>query len=568
MLSPGRFAPATALAAVLPALLAACSLLSQSKEVAELAVEGESRTLRDHRDPRGALAERRPDLLVIAIDGIDRDLLYRMLRAGELPNLARLLGGRRAGGFPHAHLDDRVLTTLPSNTFTAWAALFTGEVPARSGIPSNEFFIRERGQFAAPGPVSTDDATPSMKSYSEDYADDLLTAPTIYQQIRARDPGVRIWVSMSQFHRGADRLLMARRSVLADAFRIFLDNTLTGKDDRDRMEVYAALDREVLATLAAAVGDPDQPVPDLLTLYLAGSDLFAHVAEAGPDAARRTYLTEVVDPGLGELHAALARRRALADRYVVVVSDHGHTPVLHDERHALGDRDDGEGPRDVLRAAGFRVRPAGWKVEERDFQAVLAYGGAFAFVYLADRSTCPRAGSDCDFRRPPRFEEDVLPAAEAYLRSARGAPPVPALRGALDLVLVRRGSQGAFQVYLGGGKLEDVDRYLARAPREAYVEVARRLRELAVGPAGDRAGDILLVTRSGAERDVHHRYYFSHTYRSWHGSPSRQDSEIPFILAHPKKSRRELAALAARKLGDAPGIDQVGRLLVDLRLER
>ena len=562
MQSLHRFAPALA-------LLAACSLASQSKEVAELAIEGQSRDLGEKEARRTAATERRPDLLVIGIDGVDRDLLYRMLRAGELPGLARLLGGRGAS-FPHAHFDDRVLTTLPSNTFTAWAALFTGRPPAENGIPSNEFFIRAKGQFAAPGPVSFTDTTPSMKSYTGDYADDLLTAPTIYQQIRARDPGVRIWVSMSHFHRGANRLLTARRTLLADAFRVFLDNTVTGKDDKGRMAVYANIDREVLATLTSAIDDvdEDEPLPDVLTLYLAGTDLFAHVAEAGPDRARRRYLIEVVDPGLRKLHAALARRGGLANRYVMVVSDHGHTPVENDDRHALGSRHDGEGPRDVLQAAGFRVRPAEWKVNEDDFQSVIAYGGAMAFVYLADRSTCADEGSSCDFRRPPRWREDVLPVAEAFLRSSRGAGPVPALRGTVDMVMVRRGSEGPFQIYLGDGEVEDIDRHLARAPHAGYVQVSRRLRQLAVGPEGDRAGDILLLARGGAERDIRDRYYFSHSYRSWHGSPSRRDSEIPFILAHPGKSRRELATAAGRALGDAPDIERVGRLLVDLRLER
>ncbi len=549
-------------------ILSGCALLSQSKEVAELAAEGESRDLPADHARRSPLTEKRPDLFIVGIDGVDRDLLYQMLRAGQLPNLARLIGGRRGRDFPHADLDERVLSTLPSNTLTAWAALFTGAKPADNGIASNEFFIRDKGQYAAPGPVSTDDATPSMKSYSEDYADDLLTAPTIYQQIRQRDPGVRIWVSMSQFHRGADRLLMASRSVLTDAFRVFLDQTLTGKDDATRMETYAALDREVLDTLASQLADRDRALPDVLTLYLAGTDLFAHVAHAGPDAARRTYLTEVVDPGLGKVVDALARRGGLRDRYVVVISDHGHTPVLGDEQHALGDRDDGKRPADVLEETGFRVRPAGWKADKDDFQAVIAYNGAFGFVYLADRSTCAEKGSSCDFRRPPRGDEDVLPAAEAFHRANQGDSPVPALRGTLDLILVRRGSEGPFRVYLGGGKTADIDRALALAPHPTYVAVDSRLRDLAVGPHGDRAGDILLITRSGAAADIHGRYYFSHTYRSWHGSPSRRDSEIPFILAHPMKTSRELTAVADRHLGRRAVIDEVGRLLVDLRLER
>jgi len=557
-----RFTPALA-------LLAACSLLSSTKEVAELAIEGETRDLPVHQRPRTAATERRADLLVIAIDGVDRALLYQMLRAGELPGLARLLGGGGAN-FPHAHFDDRVLTTFPSNTFTAWAALFTGRPPGENGIPSNEFFIRNRGSFAAPGPVSFNDPTPAVKILTEDYADKFLTAPTIYQRIRRHDPGVRIWVSMSQFHAGADLLLFARRRVLLDAFRVFLDNTVTGKDDAGRMATYASLDREVLDTAAAKVNgiDDDEPLPDVFTIYLAGTDLFAHVAKSGPDRARRRYLKEVVDPGLVRLRAAFNRRGGLTNRYVVVISDHGHTPVLEDERHALGSRDDREGPRDVLQAAGFRVRPFKWKTKDNDFQSVLAFGGAVAFVYLADRSTCADEGASCDFRRPPRWREDVLVAADAFHRASRAGEAIAKMRGTLDLVLVREGSEGPFRVYAGDGQLEDVADHLARHPREGYVDVVRRLRDLAIGPHGDRAGDILLLTRSGAEASIEDRYYFSRAYRSWHGSPSRQDSEIPFILAHPQKSRRELAALAQGALGDQPSIHRVGDLLVDLRLGR
>ena len=47
-----------------------------------------------------------------------------------------------------------------------------------------------------------------------------------------------------------------------------------------------------------------------------------------------------------------------------------------------------------------------------------------------------------------------------------------------------------------------VDAYLAREPRERYVDVERRLRELAVGPRGDHAGDVLLLARNGNEADA------------------------------------------------------------------
>ena len=54
--------------------------------------------------------------LIIGFDGVNRHVLYDLLRAGQLPNLGALLGGRLGDaevGFPHAHLSDRVLTVLP-----------------------------------------------------------------------------------------------------------------------------------------------------------------------------------------------------------------------------------------------------------------------------------------------------------------------------------------------------------------------------------------------------------------------------------------------------------------------
>jgi hypothetical protein len=560
-------------AVVAGALGTGCVFFRQSKELVKVIAHGESRRLRDEHGPRSALTEQRPDLLIIAIDGIDRDLLYGMLRRGELPGLQRFLGPRRGGEFLHAHLDDSVLSVLPSSTIPAWTSLFTGVSPARHGVAGNEFFVRERRALAAPVPVSFADATPVLESYTEDYADDLVRVPTIYQQIRERDPGVRIWVSMSQLHQGADWLLMARRTVAASAFKLFLEGLLSGQSDQHQMEVYGTLDGELIEVVGERLDRLEQgePAPDVLTVYLAGGDLFAHTAQMGPDRARRAYLRDVLDAKLAALHGSLSRRGALQDRFVIVVSDHGHTQVLHDDRHALGSGDDGE-PPDVLRAAGFRVRPFEWKVpDDHDYQAVIAYGGATAFVYLADRSGCAKSGQVCDFRRPPRFDEDVLPVAEAFYRSSRDGAPVAQMQGTIDLVLTRRplrfGEEDRpFQVYVGDGRLEDVASHLARHPRAGYVLVDERLRDLGAGRLGERAGDILLIARDGAERNIADRYYFSATYQSWHGSPSSKDSQVPFILAHPQRTRAELRALVRRLPGRSPRLHHVGCLLVDLRL--
>jgi len=66
----------------------------------------------------------------------------------------------------------------------------------------------------------------------------------------------------------------------------------------------------------------------------------------------------------------------------------------------------------VLKQSGYRVRKPLLTLGalDRDYQAVLAYQGFMAYVYLADRSTCAEEHQPCDWPKPPRFKEDVLPA--------------------------------------------------------------------------------------------------------------------------------------------------------------
>lgn len=514
-----------------------------------------------------AAAPTEPSLLLFAIDGVNRSLLYDMLHRGELPVLASLLAadGRT---FPHAHFDDRLLSTLPSSTLAAWATLFTGVPPAEHGVTGNEFFIREQRRFAAPAPVSIIDPEPVIETYTKGYANDLLKAPTVYEQLRKRRPNLSSWVSMSQFYRGATRLLLADRTVVADAFKALLSDALAKAGPEG---IYAELDEEVIDTLCDTL--ERDPAPHVITVYLTGTDHYAHGSESGPDVARRQYLREVLDPSLARLKKQLEARNALRERYVVVTSDHGHTEVLHDERHALSTDSEKDPPR-VLENAGFRLRPFDLHVaDDHPFQSVLAYGGAMAYVYLADRSTCVDAEARCDWTRPPRFTEDVLVAAEAFYRANATGHAAPKLRGTLDLILTRRPRPFAeedlpFEVYVGDGKLEPLGKYLETHPRPTYVAFEARLRDLAAGRYGERAGDILLLAHSGDVEKLEERYYFAGLYHSWHGSPSRRDSEVPLILAHPRRTTAELRAQADAFMGKGRQQDVTPLLLELLAPER
>jgi hypothetical protein len=253
-----------------------------------------------------------------------------------------------------------------------------------------------------------------------------------------------------------------------------------------------------------------------------------------------------------------------------VTSDHGHTEVMKDDAHALSTKD-GNDPPAVLEKAGYRVRPFEAEVNDSNpFQSVLAYQGAIAYVYLADRSTCAGQSTVCDWTRPPRYEADVLPAAEAFHRNNLDCTLAPGMRGALDLILTRRPVPVAendlpFEVYIGNGKTESLDEHLRAHPHPSYIAFASRLRDLAVGPHGERAGDVLLVANNGDRERVEDRYYFATPYHSWHGSPSVQDSRIPLMVAHPKRRTAELQTIVRPFLGRDPRAQDVGALLIGLR---
>lgn len=534
-------------------------------QAAQFWVAGEQVELREtDADERPAPADR-PKLLVLAIDGIDRHLLYRLLENGELPEMAKLLGGD-GQSFPHAYFHDGLLSTLPSSTAVSWATIMTGVEPAEHGVAGNEYFVRGTGEFAAPVPVTVEDATPVFEIYTDGYANDLLGAPTVYERMRERDPGVRVWVAMHQYYRGADRLILTDRTAMLDAFQsLFATHVTAPLTGAQTLSLFQELDEEIVENMDDLM--ESEPAADVITLYMPGLDHYAHITDAPPDESRTTYLKQGLEPLMKELRETLAETGALENRYIVLVSDHGHTGVVHDDAHSLGMDGEGE-PREVLEAGGFTVRPYQMAVDDDAFfDSVLAYQGAMAYVYIADRTTCANRGGPCDWTRPAR-RADIDEAAELFYRNNEQGLLVPEMQGTLDMVLVRRhrADGDVFEVYRGDGDSQPVDDYLATHPHPQYVAVSERLRALTDGRYGDRAGDVILVAHNGDRGRREARYYFAPLYHSWHGSPSHRDSDIPLILAHRHKSAAELQALVDQSLDGSHASRRIADLLLRLRL--
>src|SRR5262249_46572706 len=154
-------------------------------------------------------------------------------------------------------------------------------------------------------------------------------------------------------------------------------------------------------------------------------DIFTHYSEDRLDGQVR-YLERVTDKNIGNVLDAYRRKAALANTYVIVLSDHGQIPTLKEERNELG-ADDEKSPFALLERSGYRVRKPLLTLPNPDpsFQAVFAYQGFMAYVYLADRSTCARKHQACVWAKPPRFKQDVLPALRAFDKANRTGALVP-----------------------------------------------------------------------------------------------------------------------------------------------
>jgi hypothetical protein len=500
-----------------------------------------------------------PRVLVFAIDGAGYNELMRAIGSGKATHLQALLGAEQQNGqFTHSYSVPDAISILPSTTMAAWSSIFTGQPPAQTGVPGNEWFVREQRQFFAPGPVSVTDTGDFLKMLTEGLVGNALQTPTLYEVLG----GLRSHVSLAPVYRGATLFTTVDPLGFVNLMAKFVIGAVSVSSANQ--EPYATIDLDSVAKLTAAL--KEHGVPILQVVYLPGTDLFTHevdekadesVQADGPLPMQVQYLETVTDKAIGEVLNAYEELGVLDETYVLLIADHGHTPVLNDDRHALGSEGDHEPPA-LIERTGFRMRkfvlsPA---ETEQDYQAAVAYQGAIAYVYLADRSTCPAKGDQCDWQRPPRLEADVMPVVRAFYQVNRTGKPIPQLKGTLDLIFAREprppGENALpFEVF-DGKKLLPIADYLAQHPRPDLLQLERRMKWLGAGPYGHRAGDILLLARSGLERPIEERFYFSGPYHSWHGSPTRQDSHIPFILARKGDMGERLRAIVDAVVGKSP----------------
>ncbi len=452
--------------------------------------------------------------LLLNIDGLRPDVFERALQDGKIPNLARLVGGR---DWQHGLRFDMV-STAPSITFCCQASIVTAAHPREHGITGNQFFDRFGKVSGEPRHYVYDIGGHRMafgdtlNVFLNDLASKSINPelPTLYEV--AAQHGATSTVIYHMYGRGATHWI---KPGIDDWRNFFTLNEALGISSKKYDQTMTA---EAIQHLRGGHR------PDILMLYYWGLDHTSHIH--GPKS-QYPYLTETLDPMLGEFLAAYESLGLMEDTLFVIFSDHGQIEVYEDTRHCLQLRfpplDLGIGyvfkalKRDVLDMPG-----------ETRVDCVMSMNGGLAHLYVRPKRR--------NWQTPPHLQRDILPLATAFWEATTTGRYYNGLFNALDLILVRNTEQdgwyGPYQAYTPQG-LIPLQQYLDMRPDLQATDPIHRLEAL----SSPNSGDILLLSNYAEG------YYFSYPYKGVHGGMHPEDSRALLAYGLPCAEGEHVAQL-------------------------
>ena len=108
-----------------------------------------------------------------------------------------------------------------------------------------------------------------------------------------------------------------------------------GENSPEKMDIYEDLDKKSVPKLLDAI--EDHGLSKIQVVYFPGIDLYTHLAN-DPLPMEVDYLERVTDPLVAQVLAYYQNLGVLDQTYVMIIADHGHTPVLRDPQACLGIR--------------------------------------------------------------------------------------------------------------------------------------------------------------------------------------------------------------------------------------
>jgi hypothetical protein len=436
--------------------------------------------------------------LLLLVDGLRPDLAETMLEAGELPHLRSIVerGGRA-----------RAITAFPSTTSVAYLPFLTGCTPGRCNIPSIRWLDRReyagrwwrdrekiRSYCGYQAPRLDGDIAPDVRTIFELVPESVgIFTPVARGLTPARDPSRRerqLWGSVAHFAQWHQP-----------------------SDDAVARHLLRAVDagwRFIFAQFPAVDGYTHQTTPD---------------SEVVRRALRK------VDRTVGGVLDLLRRRGEMETTLVLVVSDHGATPVRTHLDLARWFRRQG---------VPTLSHPVIWEQSPR--AAVMVAGNGSAMVYA--RPEKPRAARWPveRLRRPESFgvATDIVAALVAEPSVAlvaaesgdggiwvgggngRGSARISYSAGSLTYTPL-----DGDPLSLGGRRTADPRAWLETTWDSAYPDAVFQLWDQF---RADRTGDLVVVASEGY--DFRERFEVPE-HKAGHGSLIRTHMQTPVWASRP-----------------------------------
>lgn len=279
-------------------------------------------------------------VIIIVADGARPDTLEQAMAKGIVPALRTL---REEGSL------NTVTTVFPSVTGPAYTPFLMGRYPGPVGLPGLRWYDRERKTCRLPG------NSRSYVGFEMRYVDtDLkVDAPTIFElapsSVAALNVISRGLTATSLLGREASFVLKTART------------HFTG-----RVQGWLEIDRNIASQVAERMRTSQ---PDFVFAALTGIDKTSH--SKGHDAPHVEQAYAIVNDMVDEIRSDAETKGTWHDTHLMVVSDHGHSPVRH--------HDDIAG---LIGRLGFRTIAHPFVFSSRGEVAVMVSGNAMAHIYL------------------------------------------------------------------------------------------------------------------------------------------------------------------------------------------
>jgi Type I phosphodiesterase / nucleotide pyrophosphatase len=440
--------------------------------------------------------------VILVADGARPDTLAAAMDSGALPALAAL----RRDGASHV-----VTSVFPSVTGPAYVPFLMGIHPGAAGVPGIRWWDRAGSRVYAHGNARSYVGFEALRQDG-----DLTTdAPTLFE---LADRPLAALTPIGRGLRDGARLGAGFASWPRIAWTHF----------RGDVDGWLRLESDLADRVATRVASGAH---DLVLFAHQCVDKFSHLR--GHDAPEVLAALRGVDAMVARLRDDAARDGRPLD--LIVVSDHGHSPVqAHLDLAGL------------VRAAGHGVLAHPWTFAGGDDVAVMVSGNAMAHVYL-ELSRRQRPWWPALARHWSGLVERLLAHEAVDLLLLPHGPDACEVRSAVrGAAMVRRTPAGRYHYDpldgdpLGVGALGDADGLDADAAHDATIASAYpdALVQILALAGSARAGEIIISAADGWDLRSH---WEPIPHRSTHGSLRREHLLVPLLtsfapIARPRRT--------------------------------